>query len=204
MKRYAVWGGIILLIIFVLFFLNEIGTRSGVTREQVSETLPGDSVIPDPWISIDRAGTLPASNQTAWPWVEQLGKDRGGWYAPLWLENMLHEHSASTTLPQYQNLKVGDVVHDWGGGTLIVLALSPTHYVVYGSHPANAATSSPYAFTWALVLEDNTPSSTSFHLRLRMQKPTHGFARYVPPSLPGLIDYATDVVMFTGLREKLK
>jgi hypothetical protein len=202
MKKYLIWVFCILSIVGILLFLNGIGTRSGVSREQVSETLPGDSIIPDPWISIDRAGTLPATNQTAWPWVQQLGKDRGGWYAPEWLENTLHEHSATTTLPQFQNLKVGDIVPDWGGGTLTVLAISPNNYVVYGSHSANAATSTPWNFTWALVLENDTTTSSSFHLRLRLQRPTHGFGQYIPPSLPGFIDYATDVVMFAGLQEK--
>jgi hypothetical protein len=122
----------------------------------------------------------------------------------MWLENTIHEHSASSTLPQFQNLKVGDVVPDWGGGNLTVLDISQNNYVLYGSHSANQATSSPYNFTWALVLENNTPSSTSFHLRLRIQRPTHGFGQYVPPALPGLIDYATDEVMFAGFQEKLK
>jgi hypothetical protein len=204
MKKYDVWVVVLVILVGILLLLNEVGTRSGVTHAEVTETLPGDAIIPDPWISIDRAGTLLASSNTAWPWVEQLGKDRGGWYAPLWLENMLHEHSATTTLSQFQNLKVGDVIPDWGGGTLTVLAISPGNYVVYGSHEANAATSSPYMFTWALVLENDTPTSTTFHLRLRMQKPTHGFSRYLPASLPGLADYATDVVMFAGLQEKLR
>jgi hypothetical protein len=204
MKKYVVWVIILILVIGCMYFFNEIGTRSGVSPAEVSETLPEDFLIPTPWISIDRAGTLPVSNQKAWPWVEQLGKDRGGWYAPAWIENTIHEYSASTTLTQFQNLKIGDVVPDWGGGTLTVLAISPPNYVVYGSHSANAASSTPYNFTWALVLENDTPTSTTFHLRLRIRKPTHGLAQYLPPSLPGFIDYVTDEVMFAGLQEKLR
>jgi hypothetical protein len=215
-KGFYVFLIIVLLIIGLLLLLNRIGTRSGVTDAQVQEALPGDSIFPQPWISIDRAATLPVSAQDALPWVVQLGKDRAGWYAPMWLEDALKDHSATTTLPQFQNLTVGEVVPDWGGGSLQVLQVVPDQYVVYGSigHDAGmgsgtsngtstASTTPHYNFTWALVLEHDTPNSTSFHLRLRIPKPTSGLAQYIPPSLPGLIDYATDEVMFAGLKEKL-
>ena len=204
MRKRIYIGLLFLAVVLFGFLLNELGTRSGVTNAQTTEYLPGDGIIPSPWISIDRAGTLPTSAENAWPWVQQLGKDRGGWYAPLWLENTLHEHSATTTLPKFQNLKVGDVIPDWGGGTLTVLDTSKDNYILYGSHSANAATSTPYNFTWALVLEDGSQSSTTFHLRLRIQRPTHGLGKLVPPALPGLIDYATDEVMFLGFAEKVR
>ncbi len=186
----------------LLLFLNRLGTRSGVSDAQVSETLPGDEVFPTPWVSIDRAAVLPVPAQTAWPWVAQLGYQRGGWYAPLWLENTLHLYSASSTHQEFENLQVGEIVPDFGGGRLKVLSVEPGSYVVYGSIAStSSATTTDYGFTWALVLENNTPSSTTFHLRLRIpaRKPT-----LIPGSLPGLIDYATDVVMFDGLKEVLR
>jgi hypothetical protein len=207
MKRTRTILVIVLAIIVVLVLtVHILGTHSGVTAAQISEALPGDKVIANPWISIDRAATLPVSAEVAWPWIQQLGKDRGGWYAPFWLEDVLHEHAASTTLQQFQHMNVGDVVPDWGGGSLKVLSLQQNQYVVYGSfHNGEATTTAqPYAFTWALVLENDTPTSTSFHIRLRLAKPNGGSAKLIPPSLPGLIDYATDVVMFDGLKERLR
>jgi hypothetical protein len=199
---------ILILIVLAIFLLFRLGTRSGVTDAQVSEALPGDAIIPHPWITIDRAAVMPASASTTWPWVEQLGKDRAGWYAPLWLENLLKEHSATTVEPQYQNLQVGDVIPDWGGGSLKVLALQPGQYVVYGSlhAPTNASSTegmTNYAFTWTLILEDSTSTSTVFHLRLRITPPTT-WQRYLPAAPLGIIDYATDVVMLDGLQQKLR
>lgn len=201
--------GVVIIIVALVVTIHVLGTHSGVTTAQIKEALPGDEIIADPWISIDRAATLPVPAAVAWPWVQQLGKDRGGWYAPMWMEDVLNKHAASSTLPQYQSLTLGQVVPDWGGGSLKVIGLDQENYVVYGSlhggtsTPATASTS-PYAFTWALVLENDTPLSTSFHLRLRLAKPTQGIGRFVPPSLPGMIDYATDVVMFDGLKERLR
>jgi hypothetical protein len=201
MKRIFIIAAAVVILILVLAGLSILGTHSGATRAQITEALPGDEIIPHPWISIDRAATLPVSKDVAWPWVIQIGKDRAGWYAPRWLEDTLNKHAASSTLPQFQNLSVGDIVPDWGGGSLKVLALVPNSYVLYGSIHGNAT--STYEFTWALVLEDDTPTSSSFHLRLRIQSPT-SWARYIPASIPGLIDYATDVVMFDGLKERLR
>ena len=184
--------------------LERLGERSGVTNAQLAAALPGDELITNPWISIDRAVSLPVSASTAWPWIIQLGKDRGGWYAPEWLEDTIHKHSASKILVQFQNLKVGGVLPDWGGGRLTVLAVSQNNYILYGSHFAGEASSAPYNFTWALVLESDAPSQTGFHLRLRIQRPTDSFAEYIPASLPGLIDYVADEIMFAGLRAKLR
>lgn len=203
------WRGLVLLVLIAvgIALLFRLGVRSGVTDAQVLEPLPGDDIIPYPWITIDRAAVLPASASSTWPWVEQLGKDRGGWYAPSWLEDALKEHSAAQAIPQFQNLKTGDVVPDWGGGSLKVLAIEPGHYVVYGSlhglaTDSRTASMSNYGFTWTLILENSTPSSTNFHLRLRITPP-HDWQRNLPAAPLGLIDYATDIVMFEGLAQKL-
>jgi hypothetical protein len=194
---------VVVVLMALLVLLNRLGTRSGATDAQVSEVLPGDSVFPDPWISIDRAATLPVPAAEAWPWVAQLGYQRGGWYAPLWLENTLRLYSASSTLLQFQDLSVGEVIPDFGGGKLKVLSVVPGQYVVYGSLPPSGTTdTTTYNFTWALVLENDTPSSSSFHLRLRI--PRQAKSTLIPASLPGLIDYATDAVMFDGLKEQLR
>ncbi len=193
-------------ILALSLIIHSLGTRNGVTAAQISEMLPGDEIIPHPWITIDRATTLPVPASEAWPWVQQLGKDRAGWYAPVWMENLLNAHAARSTLPQFQNLMIDDVVPDWGGGSLKVLAIQQNQYVVYGSFNPNEATTTTqsYGFVWALVLENDTPTSTSFHLRLRLAQPTGRTANLIPPSLPGMIDYFTDIVMFDGLKERLK
>jgi hypothetical protein len=194
---------ILVVLVILVILLNTFSIRVGVTNEQATETLPGDSIFPTTWVTLERATTLPVSAQTAWPWVAQLGYQRGGWYAPLWLENALHEYSASSTLPEFQNLQVGQIVPDFGGGKLKVLAVEPDHYVVYGSiSPSDPPTTTNYHFTWALVLENDTASTTSFHLRLRIPKAPGQW--WVPPAFPSLIDLATDEVMFAGLKEQLQ
>lgn len=40
--------------------------------------LAGDQLVTDADIVMDRAFTLPGSPEGAWPWLVQLGKQRGG------------------------------------------------------------------------------------------------------------------------------
>jgi hypothetical protein len=203
-KRIVVGVGVVLVCIIALgFLLDHLGTRSGVSDAQVSEQLPGDDIFPDPWITIDRAAVLPASASTTWPWIAQLGADRAGWYAPLWLQDLLGKYAASSTLSQFQNVTIGEVIPDFGGGSLLVLSVVPGQYIEYASVP-NTSSTSPidYRFTWTLVLENYTSNSTTLHLRLRIPKPKK--YSFIPPSLPGLFDFAADEVMFLGLAQQLK
>jgi hypothetical protein len=206
MKQLLMALGILAGIILVFSGLISLGTHSGASKADISRALPADEIISDPWISIDRAAVIPASADTVWPWVAQLGKDRAGWYAPMWLENLLKLHSAARIIPEYQQLAVGNVVPDWGGGVLKVISIDPGHAIAYGSlRPSEASSTNPrYAFTWTLVVDPIDASHSKFQLRLRLRRPDSGSARYIPPALPGLIDWATDVVMFAGLSEKVR
>jgi hypothetical protein len=43
---------------------------------------PGDDIVPDAAVVMDRDRILPAPARDVWPWIVQLGKDRAGWYMP--------------------------------------------------------------------------------------------------------------------------
>jgi hypothetical protein len=198
---YAVGLTLLTILTAIIVAACVFGTRSGVSNAQVAEPMPGDSVFPTPWITIDRAAVLPANAAGAWKWIVQLGEGRAGWYAPLWLENAVHAHSADSILVQYQDLAVGENVPDFGGGGLRVLAVVPEQYIEYGSIPSATSTSDDYRFTWTLALEDETATSTTFHLRLRIPRPLDN--TIMPPAILGLFDYLADEAMFAGLKEKL-
>jgi hypothetical protein len=86
--------------------------RWGATHSEVAMALPGDDLVPFPKLSSTHAITIGARPGEVWPWLAQLGQGRGGFYSYDWLENMsgLEMRSADRLLPEYQELKVGDVV----------------------------------------------------------------------------------------------
>jgi hypothetical protein len=86
--------------------------RWGASREEVEMALPGDDLLRFPKISATHAVTIQARPAEVWPWLAQLGQGRGGFYSYEWLENMmgLDIHNADRIMPEFQDIKAGDVV----------------------------------------------------------------------------------------------
>ena len=78
----------------------------GATSEEVAASYPGDDLIALPTDGATMATTLPAPPATVWPWLVQMGGDRGGWYGWDWLDNAGHS-SATTIHPEWQQLQLG-------------------------------------------------------------------------------------------------
>ncbi|MGY1638930.1 hypothetical protein ACI78V_19975 [Geodermatophilus sp. SYSU D00742] len=84
----------------------------GATADEVAAVLPGDEFVPDPAESTTLAVTVAAPPGQVWPWLVQMGQDRGGMYSYDWLENVigLHIHSTDEIHEEWQHLAVGDRV----------------------------------------------------------------------------------------------
>jgi hypothetical protein len=78
----------------------------GATREEVTAGYPGDEIIPSPTGGATMATTLPAPPEKLWPWLVQMGGDRGGWYSHDWLDNN-GRPSADRIVPEWQHLGLG-------------------------------------------------------------------------------------------------
>ena len=78
----------------------------GATREETTRAYPGDELVPDPEGGATMATTLPAPPEKVWPWLVQMGGDRGGWYSWDWLDNN-GEPSADRIVPEWQSLEEG-------------------------------------------------------------------------------------------------
>jgi hypothetical protein len=62
--------------------------RWGATDAEVAAALPGDELWPDFIWQETRALTVAAPPQEVWPWIAQLGQDKGGFYSYELLENL--------------------------------------------------------------------------------------------------------------------
>ena len=60
----------------------------GATEEEVTAALPGDELTPPPVDQCTRAITIAAPPEEVWPWLVQMGADRGGFYSYAWMENL--------------------------------------------------------------------------------------------------------------------
>jgi hypothetical protein len=92
----------------------------GATETERSRALPADELIPHPGVESTRAVTIDAPVEEVWPWLAQLGQDRGGFYSYEWLENLAgcRMHNADRVHPEWQERQVGEpVMLHWAHGT---------------------------------------------------------------------------------------
>ena len=86
--------------------------RWGATDEEVTGGFPGAGLVPHGQRAATMAVTIDAPPGQVWPWLVQLGGDRGGWYSWDRLDNG-GRPSATKVHPEWQDLAVGDYVKYW-------------------------------------------------------------------------------------------
>jgi hypothetical protein len=86
--------------------------RWGATRAESEAILPGDEFAPRPGVGPTRAVTIDAPVDAVWPWLAQIGQDRGGFYSYEWLENLAgcRMRNAARIHPDWQRREIGEKV----------------------------------------------------------------------------------------------
>jgi hypothetical protein len=84
----------------------------GVTANEQATPLAGDRERRTRDLEVMHAVTIAAPPEAVWPWLVQLGQDRGGFYSYDWLERLflVDIHNADKLEPAWQARTVGDFV----------------------------------------------------------------------------------------------
>jgi hypothetical protein len=167
----------------------------------VARPLPGDDLVPDADVVMDRAFDLGAAPAEVWPWFVQLGKRRAGWYLPRSVERLVPpsrrglRHLEPALLAE---ARVGHVIPDWGGrnATFEIAILQPPHALVHTTRRGNTDGS------WAIVLTpyDADSRGTRVQLRLRLSPVRRTWLAH---TFGEAIDAATIAGLAAGLRERM-
>ena len=101
--------------------------RWGAEPEDEKRELPGDELLPQDGTQILHAPTINAPVERVWPWLAQLGQDRGGFYSYEWLENLAgcEMKNADRIHPEWQHREPGETVHLHPAGGLRVSVFKP-------------------------------------------------------------------------------
>ncbi len=83
--------------------------RWGASEEELTRPYPGAELIPGGKRAATMAVTIGARPDQVWPWLVQLGGNRGGWYSWDRLDNR-GRPSAREVHPEWQDLALGDYV----------------------------------------------------------------------------------------------
>ena len=86
--------------------------RWGAGPDECVAALPGDDLVTPDAPRTTRAITIGAPPEHVWPWLAQIGEDRGGFYSYDLLERMVGAdiHNADVIHPEWQRLRTGDRV----------------------------------------------------------------------------------------------
>ena len=137
--------------------------RWGATDEELSERLPGDEFVEHPNTTATHAITINAPVEEVWPWLVQMGQDKGGFYSYAWLENMVgcHMRNAGRIMPEFQRLQVGDSVRlHPKAPPLPVLICVPPRALVLGNNIERPG-------TWGFYLKEVDEDTTRLVVRGR-------------------------------------
>lgn len=177
----------------------------GATKGEREKFLPGDELVPVANMQTTKGITIEAGPDAIYPWLLQIGVDRGGMYSYDRLENLfgLNVHTVDEIVPAYQAVQVGDFwrftpkdyVLNPGPG-LYVRELQPNRAVLlcFGleSKPEEACFD-----TWQFVLGPQDDGSTRLLLRSRMAIPQE-----VPIKLTYFVQFIMERKMLLEIRAR--
>jgi hypothetical protein len=108
-------------------------SRWGAAPSDLSRVMAGDSLLVDPTYSGTMAVIVNAAPEDIWPWLVQIGYQRGGLYSYDWLDRLfgyLDRPSATRILPEFQHLAVGDQIPLGRGPSWPVAVVEPRRALV--------------------------------------------------------------------------
>lgn len=182
--------------------------RWGATDDEVGRALPGDDVLPSADLVATRAISVHAGADEVWPWVAQLGQDRGGFYSYDRLENLMgcQIHSADRVVPEWQGTAAGDEFRLHPDIALHVLAVdAPRSLVIRGGISPTGRTddegsAAPYDFTWAFVVEAEQADTSRVLVRERYDYGSPQAALLVEPV--SVVSFVMTQRMLRGIRDR--
>jgi hypothetical protein len=149
---------------FCWFALRPRCVNWGAGQAEVEAAMPGDEVIPNPAYVSTHAVTIKAQREDVWPWLVQMGHQRGGLYTYDWIAQrlgLLDGPSAERIIPELQHLDIGDVIPIGHRRGWSVEELEPNRFLLVRLQaPAIEC-------VWAWVLSEVDESHTRLVLRTR-------------------------------------
>jgi hypothetical protein len=150
----------------------------GTTKEECDTALPGDELVSQPVVQTTEGIWIDAPASAVWPWLVQMGQDRGGMYTYEKLENLvgLQHRNADRIHPEWQHLSVGDVIRlvprGWmglrNGIALPVVALVEGESIVLRLQPPDVPVDGVWSFHVVAHWEDRCRLLVRTRARMRV------------------------------------
>jgi hypothetical protein len=183
--------------------------KRGATAEEVDSVLPGDEITPPNPFRSTMATTLEATPAEIWPWLVQVGWQRGAFYSYNKIEGLLGMDlkNANRIHQEWQGLKVGDVM--WMSHPRLkylfpvtkALTIDPFKTLVFAIYGPEGPNSTPSG-AWSFILEPIDDHTTRLIARFQVSTPSFVgkmlFYGFMEPA-----HFLMQKGMFKGLKERL-
>lgn len=182
--------------------------RWGATDEEATAALPGDTILPAPNTISTRAISIDRSVDQVWPWLAQLGQDRGGFYSFDLLENLVGCRMPTDDVlrPDRQAWSIGDRLWMYpperagGIGFAVLREYEPGRALAFGTHVPGAAMAIDTG-SWSFVLRRIDPRTTRLVVRSRSQSSPTWYWRAFDRAIFSPVHFVMERRTMIGLKE---
>ncbi|MFS8585879.1 MAG: DUF6544 family protein, partial [Acidimicrobiia bacterium] len=203
----ALWGLVVMAAAAVTPFARPARNRWGM-GEAADRRYPGDGLIEAPRWQWTHGVEIEAPPTAVWPWVAQVGVDRGGFYSYAALENLVGcgVRNAEEVRPAWAH-RPGDrlVLHPKLPALEVVGVVPGRWLLAHGEPPPGArARGDPWvAVTWLLLVEDLGAGRSRFVSRYRCATSDDLATRLrFGPTLVEPVAFAMDRRMLLGVKAR--
>lgn len=145
----------------------------GATDEERRRVLPGDEILANPAAPQTRAITIGAPVERVWPWLAQLGQDRGGFYSYDLLENLVgcEMPTRDHLRPDRQSWELGDKLWMYpprkagGIGFATLRAMVPGRALAFGTRRVGTPAGAVEDGVWSFAVEPVDAGATRLLVR---------------------------------------
>lgn len=126
------------------------GRNWGARPSEVSRAFAESELLPGPDASLTQGVTVDAPPMEVWPWLVQLGQDKGGFYSYARLESLFGAQvtNADSINPAWQETREGDPLLLHPSFALRVQRVRPPTPQLSGRFVAGRAVSKGVGFQW--------------------------------------------------------
>lgn len=170
----------------------------GSTRAEQLRVYPGDELLPSPILSWTHAITIHAPADEVWPWIAQMGEERGAFYSYSFIENMVSGRRSYTNtneiVPEYQNPQPG---------TPIIAGMMNWKEIHTGEWILAEDTIDEMGWTWLWYLHPQG-EDTRLIIRMRIQTPAGMEGSDTVKTVLNLGGFVMERNMLEGIRDRVE
>lgn len=202
-------GAAVMLAAMFTPFLRSGQRHWGVDEAVAGRTYPGDERIPSPRSFWTHGIEIDAPVEAVWPWIAQIGADRGGFYSYQWLENMVGcgVQNAERIHPEWEVTVGGGLrLHPDMPPLEVVEVERGRYWLAFGAaDPAARAANTGWAeASWLFFLEPLGPDRCRFISRYRTATSDDLATKLAYGAAIEPIGFAMDRRMLLGVKARVE